>query len=132
MIKPIIHDRMTQDLFTALPGEEEVFREGGPRELRTVGVTGEGDARDKLERADKELGLALALDEIVRLSLVIFILTMLTMRYRCTSGQTPLSRDSTDDELVMFAQVNSGHCRHKIFNASWTLDKQDQPTRSST
>lgn len=65
-IKPIIHDRMTQAIFTALPREEEVFREGAPRELRTVGVTGEGDAREKLERANKELGLALAPDEIVR------------------------------------------------------------------
>ena len=43
------------------------------------------------------------------------------------SGQNPLARDPTDAELFMFAQVNSEHCRHKIFNASWTLDSADQP-----
>ncbi|KZV67161.1 phosphoribosylformylglycinamidine synthase [Peniophora sp. CONT] len=113
-IKPIIHDRMTQAVFNAIPKEEEVFREGKARELRTVGIM-EGDARGRLERANKELGLALAPDEITYL-LDAFV-----------SGQTPLSRDPTDAELFMFAQVNSEHCRHKIFNASWTLDGADQP-----
>src|SRR5206468_4849767 len=78
---------------------------GAPRPLRRVAI-------GELREANLRLGLALADDEI----------EYLTARYR------ELGRDPTDVELMMFAQANSEHCRHKIFNAEWTIDgvKQDR------
>ncbi|MCT7085256.1 hypothetical protein, partial [Salmonella enterica] len=69
-----------------------------------------GDAKAALDKANKDLGLALADDEI----------DYLVARY------AELGRDPTDAELFMFAQANSEHCRHKVFNASWTLDGEAQ------
>src|SRR6201999_1511090 len=75
----------------------------------TIDVLTRGAAA--MEAADRELGLSLAPDEI---------------NYLVTEFTT-LGRNPTDVELYMFAQANSEHCRHKIFNASWTIDNQPQP-----
>ncbi|KII92223.1 hypothetical protein PLICRDRAFT_37012 [Plicaturopsis crispa FD-325 SS-3] len=110
----LIHDRMTQVVQLTAPREEDMFAHRDPRPLRTVSLSGDApsaqNAREKLLAANKELGLALAVDEIDYL-VDAFV-----------SGSAPISRDPTDAELFMFAQVNSEHCRHKIFNASWTVD----------
>jgi phosphoribosylformylglycinamidine synthase len=103
-VQPLLHDRMTQ----AVVGREEdaaiLFAGHSPRPLTTVDVMGGG--RAALATANRELGLALAEDEI----------DYLVARF------TELKRNPTDVELMMFAQANSEHCRHKIFNASWTID----------
>ncbi|EIW83119.1 phosphoribosylformylglycinamidin [Coniophora puteana RWD-64-598 SS2] len=115
-ITHLLHDRMTQTVQLSLPHEDLVFKHQAPASLRTVelGRTGEtvdiAQARERLSSANKELGLALASDEIDYL-IDAFV-----------SGSSPISRNPTDAELFMFAQVNSEHCRHKIFNASWTID----------
>ncbi|KIM31456.1 hypothetical protein M408DRAFT_327660 [Serendipita vermifera MAFF 305830] len=111
-ISHLLHDRMTQSIQTAAPVEEEVFVAREPRPLRTIPLSSlsEEAARDVLRSANVELGLALADDEI----------DYLIKAY--VSGEEAMKRDPTDAELFMFAQVNSEHCRHKIFNASWTID----------
>ena len=86
-----------------------MFTEIEPRPLATVAVVDEG--RVALADANASLGLALADDEIDYL----------------VDAFTELGRDPSDTELMMFAQANSEHCRHKIFNASWTIDGVDQP-----
>ncbi|KAI0051102.1 phosphoribosylformylglycinamidin [Auriscalpium vulgare] len=107
----LIHDRMTQIVSLTLPPQEAIFRHSDPRTLRTVDLKQDSlSPKEKLQNANKELGLALVSDEIDYL-VDAFV-----------SGPSPISRDPTDAELFMFAQVNSEHCRHKIFNASWTID----------
>ncbi|KAK7001367.1 CobB/CobQ-like glutamine amidotransferase domain-containing protein [Favolaschia claudopus] len=100
----LIHDRMTQVVQLELTDEQLLFAHRAPKPLRIVNVS-EGES---LVSANKELGLALAADEIDYL-----------VESYASSGRNP-----TDAELFMFAQVNSEHCRHKIFNASWTIDSQ--------
>ncbi|TCD67300.1 hypothetical protein EIP91_000270 [Steccherinum ochraceum] len=118
LIAPLIHDRMTQLLQRNKPVEEAIFAHKNPGSLRTVDLHADASsgatARDKLVTANRELGLALSSDEIDYL-VDAFV-----------SGSSPISRNPTDAELFMFAQVNSEHCRHKIFNASWTIDGIDQ------
>jgi phosphoribosylformylglycinamidine synthase len=111
-----IHDRMTQTASFAPPSQDAIFLESQPTPLLTVDISSSSDAspKEKLQRANKELGLALAPDEIDYL-IDAFI-----------SGSSPIARNPTDAELFMFAQVNSEHCRHKIFNASWTIDGTPQ------
>lgn len=104
-----IHDRMVETVFSHLDEAEVLFESHEPRPLLLVDVLSGG--RIALEVANSELGLALAEDEI---------------DYLYENFQT-LGRNPTDVELMMFAQANSEHCRHKIFNASWTIDGQDQP-----
>ncbi|RDB23636.1 Phosphoribosylformylglycinamidine synthase [Hypsizygus marmoreus] len=110
----LIHDRMTQTVQVTIPEEDTIFTHNNPRPLRTVDLkvpaTQDGDAKDRLVTANKELGLALASDEI----------DYLVDAY--ITGPSPIDRNPSDAELFMFAQVNSEHCRHKIFNASWTVD----------
>ncbi len=103
-----LHDRMTEAVFADLDGLASIFDSHEPRPLQHVDLLGQG--RAALEAADRDLGLALAADEI---------------DYLLQSYQV-LARNPTDAELMMFAQANSEHCRHKIFNASWTLDGVDQ------
>ncbi|TFK61649.1 phosphoribosylformylglycinamidin [Pluteus cervinus] len=119
LIAHLIHDRMTQVVQLTLPHEDLLFSHNQPRPLKSVDLQGGSDtsgedARERLVRANKELGLALASDEIDYL-IDAFI-----------SGSSPINRNPTDAELFMFAQVNSEHCRHKIFNALWTVDGQAQ------
>jgi phosphoribosylformylglycinamidine synthase len=104
-----LHDPMTQSVFRNEAEVAALFRHESARPLARVALV--GDARAALVAANAELGLALSIDEI----------DYLAMAY----GR--LGRDPTDAELMMFAQANSEHCRHKIFNASWRIDGADQP-----
>ncbi|KAI0661303.1 phosphoribosylformylglycinamidin [Cubamyces menziesii] len=116
-IAPLIHDRMTQVVQTILPEPEAIFAHKTASPLRTIDLVSDHDgqaARERLIAANKELGLALSADEI----------DYLIDAY--VTGSSPINRNPTDAELFMFAQVNSEHCRHKIFNASWTIDGKDQ------
>ena len=109
-IAGVLHDRMTESWFVGLPPEDVMeARESPPLGLVTLGSTVES-ARSALSDANKELGLALSDDEI----------EYLVAAYR------ELGRDPTDVELLMFAQANSEHCRHKIFNADFTIDGEPQ------
>ncbi|KAJ3823438.1 CobB/CobQ-like glutamine amidotransferase domain-containing protein [Lentinula raphanica] len=112
----LIHDRMTQTLQSSLPDDTLLFSHHAPRPLRTVDIaaTHARTAEDIFKQANVDLGLALSPDEIAYL-VSAFI-----------SGPNPINRNPTDAELFMFAQVNSEHCRHKIFNANWTLDSTPQ------
>ncbi len=101
---PLIHDRMTESVWAGNDAVAALFARVAPRPLTTVPLVTQG--RAALVRADAELGLALAPDEI---------------DYLETSFRR-LGRDPTDVELMMFAQANSEHCRHKIFNARWIID----------
>src|SRR5690606_7663827 len=87
----------------------ELFRESEPRPLRHVPLLAMG--RGALDGANRELGLALADDELDYLE-------------QCFNE---LRRDPTDVELMMFAQANSEHCRHKIFRAEFRIDGEAQP-----
>ncbi len=104
----LLHDRMTESLWT-LEREPDLFRAGAPRPLRVV-VLG-SDGHGALARANAELGLALSKDEI---------------DYLVKTFES-LGRDPTDVELMMFAQANSEHCRHKIFNAQFIIDDEPMP-----
>jgi phosphoribosylformylglycinamidine synthase len=108
-IAPLLHDRMTETLLTELPKQELLFAEHEPRPVRTVDVLVGG--RTALERANTEFGLALSGDEIEYLA----------------AQFAALKRNPTDVELMMFAQANSEHCRHKIFNADWIIDGERAP-----
>ncbi len=107
-IKPLIHDRMTEAVLTSLDEAEGLFRQQSPLPLTRVDVLGGG--RFALAAANTALGLALAEDEIDYL----------------VENFHLLARNPTDVELMMFAQANSEHCRHKIFNADWIIDGQAQ------
>ena len=100
----LLHDRMIEVVLADEREAVRLFETGSPRPLETIDVTGGGIAA--LAEADVRLGLALSDGE---------------LDYLVTSFRT-LDRDPTDVELMMFAQANSEHCRHKIFNADWTLD----------
>ncbi len=101
-----LHDRMTQAVFGDVAACEVLFHHEAPRPLTTVPILARG--RAALVEADRVLGLALAGDEIDYL----------------LKSFTALGRDPHDVELMMFAQANSEHCRHKIFNATWEIDGQ--------
>lgn len=105
----MVYDRMTQVVRFDLGAGAELFSDRTPTPLRRIPVVAEG--RAALERANAELGLALAEDEIDYLA----------------QAFSELARDPTDVELMMFAQANSEHCRHKIFRADFTIDGQPQP-----
>ena len=105
-----LHDPMTQSVLRDLAHAARVFGSGEPEPLRTVDLG--TDARAALLRANGELGLALSGDEIDYLA----------------THYAKLGRAPTDAELVMFAQANSEHCRHKVFNASFTVDGERQPS----
>jgi phosphoribosylformylglycinamidine synthase len=107
-IATLLHDRMTQKVFHETGGAELLFSHEEPRRLGRVPVLAGG--RGALVEANGRLGLALADDEIDYL----------------VTAFTDLERDPTDVELMMFAQANSEHCRHKIFNASWDIDGEGQ------
>ncbi|WP_067520312.1 phosphoribosylformylglycinamidine synthase [Endozoicomonas ascidiicola] len=103
-----LHDRMTQSVFHSEDEIPQLFAVSEPAPMKTVAVLEGG--RDALVSANQSLGLALADDEI---------------DYLVESYQK-LERDPSDVELMMFAQANSEHCRHKIFNASWSIDGEEQ------
>jgi phosphoribosylformylglycinamidine synthase len=99
-----IHDRMTETVVTDFAAAERLFERHSPQPLSTVDLMGGG--KRALEDANAAMGLALAPDEIDYL----------------VENFAKLGRNPTDVELMMFAQANSEHCRHKIFNATWTID----------
>ena len=103
---PLIHDRMTQAVLPDLAAAGRLFRQRQPRPMAMVDTLAGG--RGALVAANREMALALADDEI---------------DYLLENFQA-LGRNPTDVELMMFAQANSEHCRHKIFNASWTINGQ--------
>ncbi|MGY3161199.1 hypothetical protein ACVWVR_000468 [Ewingella americana] len=105
----LLHDRMMETLFDRFEDAEALFAQHQPAPVQSVDILGEG--RSALEAANTKLGLALAQDEIDYLM----------------NAFTSLGRNPTDIELYMFAQANSEHCRHKIFNADWVIDGQEQP-----
>jgi len=98
-VAPLIHDRMTESVLGALEDADGLFHHVPPRPLGRVRLA-------DLEQANARLGLALSDDEIAYLR----------------DAYRGLGRDPTDAELTMFAQANSEHCRHKIFNADWIVD----------
>ena len=103
-----LHDPMTESFVTELGEVKRLFHSLDPKPFRVIEILKHG--KKALLDANQDLGLALAPDE---------------MDYLLNAFQT-LERDPTDVELMMFAQANSEHCRHKIFNATWTLDGVEQ------
>ncbi|MBO9355845.1 phosphoribosylformylglycinamidine synthase [Bordetella petrii] len=103
-----LHDRMTETVVGGDFDGQALFQALAGKPMRTVAVQAEG--RAALVEANTTLGLALSEDEIDYLA----------------QSFTSLGRDPTDVELMMFAQANSEHCRHKIFNAQWVIDGQPQ------
>jgi phosphoribosylformylglycinamidine synthase len=106
-LSTLLHDRMTQTVLFD-NAELDLFTQHQPKPLQSINLIEQG--RDALVTANAQLGMALSDDEIDYL----------------TAGFQNLGRNPTDVELMMFAQANSEHCRHKIFNASWTIDGIEQ------
>ena len=106
---PHIHDRMTETVLESLDDAAKLFQHFDPQPLTTVDLLGGGIPA--LRRANREMGLALSDDEIAYLA----------------ENFNRVGRNPTDVELMMFAQANSEHCRHKIFNADWVIDGRPQP-----
>ncbi|WP_261639942.1 phosphoribosylformylglycinamidine synthase [Erwinia mallotivora] len=105
----LLHDRMMEVVLSEMSQAEQLFAHHQPAPLESVDVLGEG--RSALDQANRRLGLALADDEIDYL----------------LAAFEKLGRNPNDIELYMFAQANSEHCRHKIFNADWVIDGKAQP-----
>ncbi|MBU3582378.1 phosphoribosylformylglycinamidine synthase [Polynucleobacter sp. 15G-AUS-farblos] len=103
-----IHDRMTEVVIQSIAEAEVLYQSLDDRPLKRIPVLSQG--RAALDAANQELGLALSDDEVTYL----------------TDSFIRLERNPSDVELIMFAQANSEHCRHKIFNSSWTIDGEDQ------
>ncbi|WP_206485869.1 phosphoribosylformylglycinamidine synthase [Thalassotalea sp. G2M2-11] len=108
-LNALLHDRMMESVFNEFEQANLLFASAEPGELVSIDILAGG--RDALAKANQDLGLALAEDEIDYL----------------VENFTKLGRNPNDIELYMFAQANSEHCRHKIFNADWTIDGQVQP-----
>ena len=108
-VAALLHDRMTEATHSSLDAAEQLFRTDSPSEMSSVDILGGG--REALASANVEQGFALADDEIDYL----------------VENFQKLGRNPNDIELFMFAQANSEHCRHKIFNADWTIDGIEQP-----
>ncbi|MDD2686192.1 MAG: phosphoribosylformylglycinamidine synthase [Gallionella sp.] len=105
----LLHDRMTETVLADMDSApKKIFQHGKPQPLASVDVLKGG--RKALEAANREMGLALSTDEIEYL----------------VDNFKKLKRNPTDVELMMFAQANSEHCRHKIFNADWVIDGETQ------
>ncbi|WP_064605608.1 phosphoribosylformylglycinamidine synthase [Photobacterium sp. J15] len=107
-LKGLLHDRMMEVVFTDMEAAAALFSHAEPAPVKCVDILAGG--RKALEDANVTLGLALAEDEIDYL----------------VENFTRLGRNPNDIELMMFAQANSEHCRHKIFNADWTIDGVEQ------
>jgi phosphoribosylformylglycinamidine synthase len=108
VIASLLHDRMVETVLRHLGDAQQLFEMQLPKPLTTVDILAVG--KEALVKANRNLGLALADDEIDYLF----------------DNFIRLERNPTDVELMMFAQANSEHCRHKIFNATWTIDGEAQ------
>ena len=106
---PLLHDRMTESILTDPALQATLFASSSPTPLATVDVLGEGE--QALRNFNQALGLALSADEV---------------RYLADQF-TSMGRNPTDVELMMFAQANSEHCRHKVFNADWLIGGRRAP-----
>tara|TARA_Y100001970_G_scaffold158998_1_gene194391 strand:+ start:7295 stop:11191 length:3897 start_codon:yes stop_codon:yes gene_type:complete len=104
-IEPLLYDKMTQQLISNLESVKEIFKNLKPADLLEIKLNEKGI--DSLHLANNSLGLALNEQEIEYLE----------------SEYSNMQKNPTDAELMMFAQANSEHCRHKIFNASWSIDQ---------
>ena len=107
-VRAQLHDKMMEQVFDDLEACEAIFDHHQPKPMASIDILQGG--KQKLVLANSELGLALSDDEIDYL----------------VESYTRLDRNPTDVELMMFAQANSEHCRHKIFNADWTIDGESQ------
>ncbi len=107
-IRATLHDRMTETVLADASDAATLFAHHAPAPLGSVDILEGG--RDALAQANVALGLALAEDEVDYL----------------VDAFRHLGRNPTDVELMMFAQANSEHCRHKIFNADWVIDGEAQ------
>src|SRR5690606_3833831 len=107
-ITALLHDRMTEMVLRSPDDASGLFRELAAKPLAHVDILGVG--RSAMDAANIDLGLAMSEDEIVYLH----------------DAFSKMGRNPTDVELMMFAQANSEHCRHKIFNAEWTVDGEAQ------
>lgn len=105
----LLHDRMTESVLTDIDAAAQLFHHIQSETFSTVDVLGGG--KEALVKANTEMGLALSADEI----------DYLVENYQA------LNRNPSDVELMMFAQANSEHCRHKIFNADFILNGEKQP-----
>ena len=106
---PLLHDRMTESVVADSTRESSLFAQSSPKPLAVVDLLGEGERA--LADCNRALGLALSAGEI---------------RYLAEQF-TAMGRNPTDVELMMFAQANSEHCRHKVFNADWLIDGRPAP-----
>ena len=106
----LLHDRMTESVLRSANEATDLFRELEAKPFESIDVLAAG--KHALEKANIELGLAMSDDEIDYL----------------LDAFTRAGRNPTDVELMMFAQANSEHCRHKIFNADWIIDGVAQDT----
>ncbi|MFW5431745.1 MAG: phosphoribosylformylglycinamidine synthase [Methylophilaceae bacterium] len=103
-----IQDRMTETVISTLEDAEKLYHHADPKPLSSIDILGGGKAA--LEAANNDMGLALSPDEVDYL----------------VENYIKMDRNPTDVELMMFAQANSEHCRHKIFNADWVIDGVQQ------
>ncbi|KAG9881858.1 phosphoribosylformylglycinamidine synthase-like protein, partial [Aureobasidium melanogenum] len=109
----VLHDRMTQTIESGPPDLDLMFAEHEPAEAQEIELFAEGSTpKEALQKANRTLGLALDASEI---------------DYLVDAYSNQLKRNPIDVELFMFAQVNSEHCRHKQFNADWTIDGMRKP-----
>jgi len=106
--KSVIHDRMTESVTSHLADAERLYHQADPKPLNSIDILNGGSAA--LFEANNEMGLALSTDEVEYL----------------VDNFKKIGRNPTDVELMMFAQANSEHCRHKIFNADWVIDGVQQ------
>ncbi|MCB5187014.1 phosphoribosylformylglycinamidine synthase [Methylobacillus caricis] len=107
-LRSLIHDRMTESVFADLADAQKLYHTAEPAPLSSVDILAGGKAA--LDAANSDMGLALSPDEV---------------DYLVENFQR-IGRNPTDVELMMFAQANSEHCRHKIFNADWVIDGVEQ------
>ncbi|MDM1763071.1 MULTISPECIES: phosphoribosylformylglycinamidine synthase [unclassified Acinetobacter] len=108
-VKQVLHDRMTESVFNQIEDAAALFSETEPKPLNSIDILGQG--KDALVKANSEFGFALSDEEIDYL----------------VAAFNKLGRNPHDIELMMFAQANSEHCRHKIFGSEWTIDGEVQP-----
>jgi phosphoribosylformylglycinamidine synthase len=108
VINEQLHDRMMEQVLSDGTDAEGLFSNAEPTPFKSVDIS--QDASAALQQANLEFGLALSADEIDYLA----------------ENYQALKRNPTDVELMMFAQANSEHCRHKIFNADWIIDGEKQ------
>ncbi|OTG94969.1 phosphoribosylformylglycinamidine synthase [Acinetobacter sp. ANC 3832] len=108
-VKLALHDRMTESVFNQIDDAAALFLETAPKPLNSIDILGQG--KDALVKANNEFGFALSMEEIDYL----------------TEAFNKMGRNPNDIELMMFAQANSEHCRHKIFGSEWTVDGEKQP-----